>query len=339
MSEKRRMRVVRFAGGGQVEVIERSVPEPGPGEALVRIAISAICGSERGAFERGLPEGEVCNTGHEMAGIVVRANGTRRAVEGQRVGIQVLAGCGRCPYCLQGDPKHCVHKPRMVANAHGEYVVAPDICLVPLPEDLDWEPAVLLCGDTMGTPYHALKRMGGVHAGQTAAVFGCGPIGLGCLAWLKHAGARVIVSEPNAYRRALALQCGADVVVDPTQEDPVARVRAETGGGADLCLDCSPEEQTLQDAMNAARIYGRVGWIGEKPSATVNPSGQAIHKGLQITGAWYFTASEFFEQLARYRRGLSLDGLITHRFALDDAQEAYRLFATRNAGKIVFRNL
>jgi len=340
MSEQlpQRMRVVRFKGKGQVEVVERPLPEPGPGEALVRIAISAICGSERGAVESGLSEGETCNTGHEMAGIVVRANGTRRAVEGERVGIQVLAGCGRCLYCLQGDPKHCVEKPRFIPNAHGEYVVAPDICLVPLPQDLDWEPAVMLCGDMLGTPYHALKRMGGAHAGETAAIFGCGPIGLGCLTWLVDAGARVFVSEPNAYRRELALKLGADVAIDPTQEDPVARVQAETGGGAELCLDCSPEEQTLQDALNAARVYGRVGWIGEKPSATVNPSQQVLHKGLQITGSWYFGPAEFFEQLAHYRRGMSLEGLITHRFALEDAPAAYRLFASRNAGKIVFRN-
>jgi threonine dehydrogenase-like Zn-dependent dehydrogenase len=223
-------------------------------------------------------------------------------------------------------------------NAHSEYLAAPEICLIPLPDDLDWEQAVLICGDMLGTPYHALQRMGGVRAREAAAIMGCGPIGLGCLAWLKYYGAETIVSEPNAYRRDLARRLGAGLVLDPTREDVVARVRAETGGGADLCLDCSPVPQTLEDALNAVRVHGRVGWIGEKPSATVNPSAQVIHKELQMTGSWYFTAADFYEELACYRRGLDLDGLITHRFPLADAPAAYRLFASGNSGKVIFRN-
>jgi threonine dehydrogenase-like Zn-dependent dehydrogenase len=221
-------------------------------------------------------------------------------------------------------------------NGHSEFIVAPEMCLVPLPDSLDWESAVLVCGDTLGTPYRTLKRLGGVHAGETAAVFGCGPIGLGALTWLKFYGARAIVSELSPYRRALALSLGADLVLDPSEEDVVARVRAETGGGTDLCLDCSHAEQTLNDALDAARVYGRVGWIGEKPSATVNPSGQVIHKELQVAGSWYFTVGDFYEELALLPRGVSPQGLITHRFSLAEAPEAYRVFAAGETGKVVF---
>jgi len=329
------MRYVQFTGGGRVELREKRVPDPGPGEALVRIAASAICGSELGALREGLSGEGRNNGGHEMVGVVERANSTRRAGEGQRVGLQVLYGCGHCLYCLRGDPKHCRNGMTYLTNGHADYVLAPDMCLVPLPDDLDWEASVLLCGDTLGTPYHALKRLGGVCAGEWAAVFGGGPIGLGCLAWLTYHGARVIVSEPSAYRRALAERLGAELTVDPGQEDAVARVREATDGGADLCLDCSPEPQTLADALDAARVQGRVAWIGEKATATVNPSGQVIHKELHMAGAWYFTAAEFYEQLAHYRRGLSPSGLITHRFPLADAPEAYRLFAARQAGKVI----
>ena len=280
--------------------------------------------------------GRSANPGHELAGIVAKANGVAGVQEGDRVGLQVLAGCGRCVYCIQGDPKHCVSGARMVPDGHSEYVVAPRMCLIPLPADLDWESAVLLCGDVMGTPYHALKRMGGVQAGQTAAVFGCGPIGMGSLTWLKFYGLRTIVSEIKSYRRDLARRLGADLVLDPTEGDVAARVQAETGGGSDLCLDCSPEEQTLQDALNAVRVCGRVAWIGEKPSATVNPSRQVIHKELQMTGSWYFTAAEFHEELTHYRRGLSVSQLITHRYGLEEAPEAYRRFAAGETGKVVF---
>jgi len=252
--------------------------------------------------------------------------------------MQIFSGCGQCRHCLQGDPEHCVEGPRAVLNAHSEYVVAPEVCLIPLPDDLDWEAGVLMAGDPIGTPYHALKRMGGVHAGQTVAIFGFGPIGQGFMALLRHYGVRTIVSELGAYRRELAAKLGASLVLDPSKEDAAARVRAETNGGADISLDCSHHQETFTAALDAARVHGRVGWVGEKQSATLNPSEQAIRKELQITASWYFTVTDFHEEYELYRRGLSLDGLITHRFDLVDAPEAYRLFSSGQTGKVIFRH-
>jgi len=331
------MRYVQFLGNEQVEVRERPVPEPGPGEALVQVAISAICGSELSAYRGGGRSGEQHNPGHELAGTVVEANGLRRVLEGQRVGLQVLIGCGQCTYCLRGDPKHCALGASYLQDGHSEYIVAPEICLIPLPDELDWETAVLLCGDMLGTPYRALQRLGGVQAAQTAVVFGCGPIGSGCLTWLRYYGLRTIVSEIHPYRRALAQQLGADLVLDPGALDVVEAIRDETGGGADVCLDCSPVAQTLTDALEAARVYGRVGWIGEKASAAVSPSRQVIHKELLIAGSWYFTAADFYEELAHYRRGLQVRELVTHRYRLAQAPQAYRQFASRDSGKVVLR--
>lgn len=331
------MRYVQFLGNERVEVHEGPVPEPGPGEALLRIAISAICGSELPAYRGGGRSGGQHNPGHELAGTVAQVNGLCGVVEGQRVGLQILIGCGQCLYCLQGDPKHCARGASYLQNGHSEYVVAPEICLIPLPDDLDWETAVLLCGDTLGTPYRALQRLGGVQAGQTAAVFGCGPIGLGCLTWLRYYGLRTIVSEVHPYRRVLAEQLGADLVLDPDALDVVEAIRTETGGGADVCLDCSPVAQTLIDALEAARICGRVGWIGEKAAAAVSPSRQVIHKELQMAGSWYFTPADFIQTLAHYRRGLQVRELITHRYPVAQAPEAYRQFASRDSGKVVLR--
>lgn len=332
------MRCVRFLGDEQVEVCTGPVPKCGPDEALVRVAISAICGSELPSYRAGMRGSRNPNPGHEMAGVVVETGERCRLPMGQRVGVQVMSGCGSCRHCARGDLEHCVRGVHVLSGVHCEYVVAPGACLVPLPDDLDWEPAVLLCGDTLGTPFRALRRLGGASAGQTAAVFGCGPIGLGSLTWLRFFGSRVIVSEPTAYRRGLAARLGAALVVDPLAEDAVSRVRAETGGGADICMDCSESPQTLNDALDAAGVHGRVAWIGEKPAATVDPSGQAIRKELTMVGSWYFTVSDYFDQLRLYRRGLSISGLITHRFRIGDAQQAYELFAAGDAGKVVFRH-
>jgi len=331
------MKYIQFVGNSRVEVRERPTPEPGPGEALVQIALSAICGSEMHAYELGMNSEALPfhNMGHEMVGVVAEVNDGRLVAEGQRVGVNIMKGCGTCFYCLQGDLVHCTNL-NLLMDAHSEYIVAPESCLVPLPDDVDWDAAVLLCGDTLGTPYHGLKRLGGVNAAQTAAVFGFGPIGIGCLTWLKFFGLRTIVSEISPYRRELAKRLGADMVLDPTAEDAVARVREETGGGADICLDCSPSPQTLNDALDATRVYGRVGFIAEKKTATIKPSDQVIRKELSMAGAWYFTNAEFFEQVEFYRRGLSVEGIITHRYALEEAPEAYRLFKAGETGKVVF---
>jgi threonine dehydrogenase-like Zn-dependent dehydrogenase len=333
------MKYVQFLGNSAVEVRDKPVPQPGPGEALVQLAISAICGSEIHSLIDGIDPAAarlgVDNTGHEMAGVVAQAPENGRFKVGQHVGVNIMHGCGKCVYCLTGDPVHCPEL-RVYQNAHSDYVVLPESCLVPLPEDLSWEESVLLCGDMLGTPYHALKRMGGVNSVHRAAIFGCGPIGLGCLVWLKYFGVYTIVSEISPYRRELARRLGADLVIDPNAEDVVAHIRDVTGGGAEVCLDCAGVQDTNTHALGAARIYGRVGFIGEKKSATIQLSPQIIRKELSITGSWYFTTAEFFEQLAFYRRGLSIEGLITHRFTLDDAPAAYPCFRSGETGKAVF---
>jgi len=327
---------VRFLGGEQVEVSSLPRPQCGPGEAIVKVAISAICGSELPAYRGGIHSGSSPNPGHELAGVVETTGALCHLRSGQRVGVQVMSGCGHCRHCASGDYEHCVAGVRVLGGGHCEYVVAPSACLVPLPDDLDWEAAVLLCGDTLGTPYRALRRLGGVCRGDVAAVFGCGPIGLGSLLWLKFFGARVIVSEPGAYRRDLAERLGADLVLNPHVEDVVNRIRRETDGGADVCLDCAHATQTLTDALDAAGIHGRVAFIGEKSEAAIRPSDQFIRKELTIVASWYFTVAEFYDQVRHYRRGLDLRGLITHRFLLAEAQQAYSTFASGCSGKVVF---
>ena len=334
------MQYIQFLGDSRLEVREKPVPQPGPGDALVEIALSAICGSEIHSLIDGVDPVAyhgANNTGHEMVGIAVKVPSGSTIAEGQRVGVNIMQGCGKCVYCLNGDPVHCSHL-RVHQNAHSEYVVVPVSCLVPLPDELDWDASVLMCGDTLGTPYHALKRMGGVQAAQRAAIFGCGPIGMGCLVWLKFFGLYTIVSEISPYRRELARRLGADLVLDPSKEDVVAHIRDVTNGGPEVCFDCAGVQETNSHALDTARIYGKVGFIGEKKAATINLSPHIIRKELTIFGSWYFTNAEFYEQVEFYRRGLSIDHLITHRYTLDEASEAYRCFRAGETGKAVFHH-
>jgi propanol-preferring alcohol dehydrogenase len=214
-------------------------------------------------------------------------------------------------------------------------MAVPAMCCRPVAADIPADLAVLLGGDAIGTPYHALSRLG-ISAADTAAVFGCGPIGLGCIAVLRFFGARILAVEPVAYRRELARRLGAELALDPAAEDVVARVRELTGGrGASVTLDCSPEAETATMALESAAIHARVALIGEKPAAGIRPSPQFIRKELAVYGSWYFTGPDYFRILDLYRRGLDLAGLITHRFPLAEADRAFALFASRQSGKVL----
>jgi threonine dehydrogenase-like Zn-dependent dehydrogenase len=326
------MKAVFYTGNSRVEVREVPAPEPGPGDVLIRMAASAICGSELHQYHAD--HASQGAAGHEGVGEVVSAPETSGLHEHQMVAVQVLSGCGNCRYCLAGQWEHCTES-RFHGGTHAEYMAVPVSSCRPVPPDIRKEDAVLLGGDVIGTPYHAIGRLG-VSAADTVAVFGCGPIGLGAITVLRFLGSRILAVEPVAYRRELALKLGASVAIDPTDEDPVKRIRGLTGGrGTEVSLDCSDVAETVGQALDVAAVHGRMAFIGEKPQATVGPSPQLIRKELTAIGSWYFTGPDYFRILELYRRGLSLSGLVTHCFKLAEAEAAFALFASRQTGKVL----
>ena len=322
-----------FVGNSKVEVREFPDPVPQPGEALVRMAVSAICGSELHSY-RGRNSSNGAIPGHEMAGEVVAVNGTRHVSVGDRVVLQIMIGCGRCHYCSQSDFEHCESMAYLMGG-HAELIAAPEMCCLPLPDDVNWERGVLLGGDTIGTTYRTLRRLR-VSAFDVAAVLGCGPIGLGMLAVLRYLGVRAIAVDLSPYRRDLAHRLGAWQVIDPGAGDPSAAILDLTGGaGVDVALDCSPAQATLTTALNSVRKFGRVGLVGEKGESVIHPSDHFIRKEIEAVGSWYYNASDYAEILELYRRGLDVDDLVTHRFPLAQADEAFATFASGESGRVL----
>ncbi len=322
-----------FAGSGKVELREFPDPSPKRGEALVSIAASAICGSELHPYHsskgsNGRP------VGHEMVGEVVAVNEAGCIEVGDRVALQIMTGCGRCCYCTQGDYEHCAEMGYLIGG-HAELIAAPEMCCLPLPDEVNWESGVLLGGDTIGTTYRALKRLG-VSAFDTVAVLGCGPIGLGMLALLRFLGARAIATDVSPYRRDLAQTLGAWQVLDPEEGDPVAATIDLTGGaGVDVALDCSPSQATLTGALDCVRKFGRVGLVGEKGDSTIHPSDQFLRKEITVVGSWYYSPGDYYEIMRLHRCGLKVDDLITHRFSLKEADRAFATFASGQSGKVL----
>jgi propanol-preferring alcohol dehydrogenase len=339
------MKAVLLPGEMRVEVVERPDPSPGPGEVVVRMRASCICRSDMSLYHGNpIVGGEAAGTGtvvpgHEAAGDIVAVGaGVTRIAEGDRVAVHLAVGCGRCEHCRQGLALLCLEWKCVGFDVDGgdaEYVVVPAANCLPLPDSLSYVAGAVLT-DMVGTQYNAQKRLG-VSGGDTVAVFGLGPMGLAGVMVAHALGARVIGVEPIADRRALAVDVGADETLD-SGEDPVGALLDLTGGrGVDAAIDCSGAPEAQNAALDAARRRGAVAFVGESRRTTINPSDQIIRKMLTVIGGWYFPVWEFAE-IARFAvaHELPIERMVTHRFSLDDAPTAFRMFDERQTAKAVF---
>jgi threonine dehydrogenase-like Zn-dependent dehydrogenase len=235
--------------------------------------------------------------------------------------------------CITG--KHLVYG--STANGgHGEYMTVTPSMLVPLDEALTFEQgASISCGT--GTAFDALRRLD-VSGRDTLAVFGQGPVGLSATILARAMGVRVIAVDLSPERRKLALDFGADVVIDPAADEPVAAIRDLTHGeGATTTLDCTGNPDARVNAVKSAAPWGRVCFVGEGNTATFNVSPDIIHTQLTIYGSWTFSSvgqGECAQFIVDHK--IDLDPLLTHRFKMDEAEAAYQLFDTQTTGKGVF---
>src|SRR5690349_8804913 len=249
------MRGAVFLGNRKVEIRTFPDPAPGPGEVVIEMKASGMCGSDLkfyrsppGEAQKALGLGtlkEPFIAGHEPCGVVVaRGAGVpeREAPIGQRVMDHHYAGCGTCSHCRVGWSQLCragITVYGVTAHGgHADYLKVPARTNVEMPEELSFaEGATVACGT--GTAHGALRRLE-LLGGDTLAVFGQGPVGLSATVLGAAMGARVIAVETSAERLALAKAFGADVLVDATREDPVKRILEETKGvGVEASLDCT----------------------------------------------------------------------------------------------------
>jgi threonine dehydrogenase-like Zn-dependent dehydrogenase len=344
------MRGAVFLGNRRVEVRSFPDPAPGPGEVVIRMKASGLCGSDL-KFYRSPPgeaqkslgfaaDAEPFIAGHEPCGVVeARGAGVpeREAPIGQRVMDHHYAGCGVCKHCRVGWSQLCragIQVYGVNANGgHAEFLKVPVRTLVPLPGELSFvEGAAVACGT--GTAYGALRRMR-LAGGDTLAVFGQGPVGLSATVLAAKMGARVIAVEANAERLVLARNFGADVALDSKNPDLEKQIRELTRGeGVDLSLDTSGSPQARVAAVRAAKTWGTVCFVGEGGEVTLDVSRDMLRKQLTLIGSWTFSAMGMAE-CARFvaDSGIRLERIFTHRWKLEQAAEAYRVFDAQSSGK------
>jgi threonine dehydrogenase-like Zn-dependent dehydrogenase len=279
--------------------------------------------------------------GHEPCGIVAAVGpGVDTRLVGRRVMVHHYRGCGQCRHCRVGWSQLCPHGIVVYGvtghGGHAPFIKVPASTLVPLPDAVSFEEgAAISCGT--GTAYGALKRLD-ISGRDTLAVFGQGPVGLSATLLGKAMGARVIAIDVVPERRRLAEELGADTVLDPGAADPVAALRELTQGeGVDATLDCTGIAEARLAAVRSACTWGRVCFVGEGGKVSLDVSPDLLRRQLTLLASWTFSTVGQ-EECARFvaTRKIPLHKLLTHRFGLDQADEAYRLFDTQTTGKGVF---
>jgi L-iditol 2-dehydrogenase len=261
------MRIAELHDTHQFRLTEGpSVPNPGPGEIQVRVRSVGICGSDLHYFEDGgfgtfIPKLPIV-LGHEPTGEVLRTgSGVTGWSKGDRAMLEPAVYCYHCEFCRSGHHNVCsnikFYSTFPEPGFFREYVNIPAGNLLPLPPALDWNVGTLF--EPLAITLHSV-RLAPVTFGQTAAVFGAGPIGLLTIATWKVCGAgRVWAIEPNPERREMAKAIGADAVLDPTAIDVVRQIQQDTGKrGVDIAFDCAAKENTVQQCIYAAANAGRV---------------------------------------------------------------------------------
>lgn len=344
MSGTNRMKAVFLPGNKRVEIRAVEVPTPGPGEVLVAVKASCICRSDLSLYYgNAVVGGDAaggCVTGHEPAGEVAAIGaGVDHTKVGDRVAVYLGIGCGVCEFCRQGNYFLCAQWTCIGFTANGgnaEYIVVPERNCLKIPDWMSYV-AAAISTDAFGTLFSACKKLG-ISGASVLGIWGLGPMGTAGVLAAKALGARVVVFDPLAERREFALGLGADRALDPTAAGVLDDLAAFTeGAGLTAAIDCSGNSGAHNMALDAVRPLGKVAFIGESRESTIRPSDQLIRKQITLMGSWYFNAFEYDEILRVLKSArIDLERLATHRFSLEEAETAFRLFDERKTEKAVF---
>lgn len=347
------MRGVVFTGDRTLDFVSFDDPVPGPGEVVLEIKASGLCGSDlkfyraskAGGFQalgfKG--DGAPVIAGHEPCGIVAavgRDVDPKATKVGDRVMVHHYRGCSMCPHCRTGWTQMCLEGATVYGvtghGGHAPYMKVPVSTLIALPDELSFATgAAISCGT--GTAWGALVRMN-LTARDTIAVFGQGPVGLSTTQLASAMGARVIAIDISAERAARASTFGAAHVIDSSKDDPVEAIMALTSGlGASKSVDTTGVAAGRSAAVRCSAAWGVVALVGEGGQLTVDVSTEMIRKQLTLIGSWTFSTVGQ-EDCARFvaSHKVAVDELFTERWALEDAAQAYQLFDTQSSGKAVF---
>jgi L-iditol 2-dehydrogenase len=332
-------------GAGNLEILETSSPVPGPGEALVRIGPSGLCGTDLLLYDgvyrgRNRPVPSPLILGHEASGEVVELGpATRWPPPGTRVGIEAVTGCGHCYHCLRGSYNLCHdwhHIGLTRAGALAELVVVPTASLLPLPDHVTLESAAFL--EPLATAVHTLERARPTP-GTSAAIVGPGPLGFLHLQVLQAAGVGPIVvyGQPgDDARLALAASLGVEVFRGDRRGIAAHAAQATGGIGFGLSIESGGTSGAIQSALDIVAGKGTLVSLGIIGTTDIDVL-QVMRKDLTWIGVVASVRRHFADALTLIHTGkVRPEQLITHRLPLADALAGFDALRRREAVKVMF---
>jgi alcohol dehydrogenase len=341
------MRALVFRGPNQIAIEQVPIPRPGPGEAVIRVTLTTICGTDLHIVRGEYPVKPGLVIGHEPVGVIHELG---VGVPGYEVGERVLVGaitpCGQCDYCLGGDLAQCGGPiggwkfGNTINGAQAEYLLVPSAQanLAKIPDELADEQVVLLA-DIASTGISAAESAD-LQIGDTVAVFAQGPIGLCATAGAKLKGAGLIIAvESDPARTRMSKRMGADIVVNQNEVDVVAEIKRLTGGkGVDVAIEALGTPATFESALRVLRAGGTLSSLGVysgKLSIPLEPFAAGLGNQRIITTLCPGGKERMRRLIELVRHGrLDLVPLITHTFSLERIVDAYKLFGERLDGVI-----
>lgn len=340
------MRALVFRGVNELALERLPIPTPGYGQALVRVRLTTICGTDVHIARGEYPVNSGLVIGHEAVGSVQQLGpGVSGYAIGDRVLIGAITPCGQCNDCLNGNLSQCGGVAmggwkfgNSINGAQAEFILVPNAQanMAKVPEELSDEQVILLA-DIASTGFSAVESAN-MQLGDTVAIVAQGPIGLSATVGAKLRGAALIIAiEPNPMRRQMALRMGADVVLNPDTTDVVAKIQELTQGrGVDVAIEALGTQRTFETALRCLRPGGTLSSLGVYSENLTIPvdifaAGLADYKLVTTLCPGGKERMRRLMELVLHRR-VDLTPLLTHSFRLDEITKAYDLFSKQRDG-------
>ena len=343
------MRATVFHGKDRISVEEVEKPRARAGEAVIRVTLTTICGTDLHIVRGEYPVKPGLVIGHEPVGVIEELGA---GVTGYEIGDRVLVGaitpCGQCRGCLSGNLSQCGHGEgyealggwrfgNTINGAQAEYLCVPyaQANMAKIPKELTDEQVVLLA-DIASTGFSGAES-GNIRIGDSVVVFAQGPIGLCSTIGAKLMGASLVIGvDGDSNRLRMARAMGADITLDYRELDVVAEVKKLTGGGADVAIEALGTQGTFENALRSLRPGGTLSSLGVYSGKLQIPY-EAFNAGLgdhRIVTTLCPGGKERMRRLMEMVRNgrVDLTPLLTHTFSLDEIAEAYKLFGERRDG-------
>ena len=313
------------------KLVVKDVPVPsiGPDEILIKVVACGICHTDEGYIE-GVPTYKKLPLvlGHEASGHVHElGEGVTQFKVGDPVLIPPVLTCGNCKYCLVGKETLCSRQEMLgnhIDGAFAEYIAVKAKDIVKVPDGLDLV-ELSIVSDAVATPYHAVYNRAGVRPGDVVVVIGCGGVGINVVQFASVAGAKVIALDLQQSKLDLAKELGADIVLNPSEDDPKALLKSM--GGADIVFEVIGNPSTQQLGFDLLGAGGKLVLVGYSPKKWDGfRSGKVMFRELEVIGSLGCPPREFERILHMVKKGMiKVSPLISHRFPLDKIDDAFEV--------------